>query len=430
MDHLVKIKLIIQYFYKIRLNMAYFIVSTGSWGKHAQCGGRKMKQTVASLALAGACVAVMIMAAQASLVGAEMEREEFKFIHENSYENLAEALPVTPSTSTYVAQSSGSGSAVIPQPSNTIVRPSPDFTVTVSPDSQRVLNRIVVQEFKNGQLVTRDAESYTSGLIAVTTRVQRSASFTIAVRSVNGFAGSVRLSVSRVPGSASCSFPSSMQVPANGQGITFLDITTTSSTPKGTYTLTVTGTAGGASRSDSVELQVDEEIKLEGGAPSYVMVDDGMGLGSSRGPIADSYSVPTSNPWTYVNGVLVPNYLSPTKKAEVAGEKIGLAAVKIEQGLSNIVQQAVNAVVNTVSSGMSSGSKSESQSSPATTSSKSSSVSTAVNVGLAVIRAFFKCRRVRHYDDKNQNSSKAGSCASCYNPGCERRGCAQTLGVA
>lgn len=349
-----------------------------------------MKKIAAKLAVAGACVAVMILTAQAALVGAEPEREEFRFICENSYENSAVVLPATPLVPIYVAQSSGSGPAVSPQTvrpqsSSPVVRPSPDFTVTVSPDSQRVLNRIVVQEYKDGRLVSRDVESYTSGvgMLAATVSVQRSASFTITVRSVNGFSGSVGLSVSGSPGSVSCSFPSSIQVPANGQGITFLDITTTSSTPKGTYTLTVTVTYGGVSKSDSAELQVDEEIRLEGGSPSYVMVDDGMGLGSSRGAVADSYSVSSSKPFEIINGVNVPNYLSTTRKAEA----VAAGAEKVVQVFSGGMAQMPNTITNTTSGGVNYTSKSGGQSSPATTSSKSQSTSATVSFVLAVLRS-------------------------------------------
>jgi hypothetical protein len=264
----------------------------------------------------------------------------------------------------------------------------------LSPDSQRILNRIVVQEFKNGQLVSRDVDSYASGMLAVTVSVQRSTSFTITVRSVNGFSGSVRLGVSGLPGGASCSFPSSIQVPANGQGITFLDITTTSSTPKGTYTLTVTVTGGGVSRSDSAELQVDEKVKLEGGVPSYVMIDDGLGLGSSRGPIADSYSVPNRTPTINVNGVQVANYLDPAKKAEAVVDATEKDVFKLGQSFGQGMAWTANAVTNAMSSSMDYTSKSGSQpASPApATNPKSFNASTAVNVVLAVLRTLFKAK--------------------------------------
>jgi len=348
MVHLIKIQLSIEYFFKIRLNMAFFIVVSEDGGSMPSAN---VKISIAvRMALAGFCVAVMILAAQAPLVAAEPEQEEFKFIHENSdpYENYAVVLPATPSAPTYAAQSDGSVPTVRPQTSSPVVRPSPYFTVAVSPDSQRLLNRIVVQSWTSGQLVTRDVDSYTSGagMLAVTERVQRSVSFTIYVSSLNGFSGSVKLSVSGVPSGASCSFPSSMRVPENGQAITFLDITTTSSTPKGTYTLTVTITGGGISRSDSVELKVNEETKLEGGAPSYVKVDDGMGSGlgggGSRGFItSDYYAVPDRAPPLNIGSETVPN----NGAGRILADKIGAAGNEVKLFLNqNVIQPATSAV--------------------------------------------------------------------------------------
>jgi len=404
----------------------------------------------------GFCVLFMLSGSQVAVVGAEFGREEFRFVNENKDEipQAPVSQPPAPAPATsYVpppytppVQPATPTTPSVHDPIPVVPTPTPDFTVAVSPDSQSILNRIVVQELKSSGLVTRDVESYVSGtpMLPVTKRVQRSTSFTITVRSLNGFLGSVGLGVSGAPSGTGCSFPLSMNVPAGGQAVTSLGITTTATTPKGTYTLTVTATYGGASRSDSVELQVEEQTHLEGGgAQSYVLVDDSSG---PRGQITNAFAVRpdvytgTGYSMTNVNGVTVPNapyIVYQEEQRQSAGARL---LNQIGQGVSNAVASTVNAVVNvvsqvvnTVSSAMNSVSRSASQSSPApavantvttvvnaakttvnsapnivplsapkindvvkpvasAAVSKSPSISAAVNVASAVIRALFKVK--------------------------------------
>jgi len=71
-------------------------------------------------------------------------------------------------------------------------------------------------------------------------------SYTATVSAINGFSGSVGLSVSGLPASASGSFsPASV----SGSGSSTLTVSTTCATPAGTYPLTITGTSGGISHS-------------------------------------------------------------------------------------------------------------------------------------------------------------------------------------
>jgi hypothetical protein len=79
-------------------------------------------------------------------------------------------------------------------------------------------------------------------------------SYTISAEPVNGFTGSVSLTVSGLPTGASGTFsPSSI---AGGSGSSTLNLSTTSSTAAGTYTLTVTGTSGSLTEKTNATLTV------------------------------------------------------------------------------------------------------------------------------------------------------------------------------
>lgn len=77
--------------------------------------------------------------------------------------------------------------------------------------------------------------------------------YTTTISGINGFSGSVSLSVSGLPSGANGNFnPASV----TGSGNSTLSVTTSTGTPAGTYTLTVTGTSGSLSHSDTVTLTV------------------------------------------------------------------------------------------------------------------------------------------------------------------------------
>jgi uncharacterized membrane protein len=78
-------------------------------------------------------------------------------------------------------------------------------------------------------------------------------SFAVAVTTNNGFGGMVILSVSGLPAGASASFnPTSLSV----SGTSTLSLTTSNTTPGGSYTLTITGTSGSLTRTTNVTLNV------------------------------------------------------------------------------------------------------------------------------------------------------------------------------
>jgi PKD repeat protein len=102
--------------------------------------------------------------------------------------------------------------------------PPPDFTLTASPSKQTVV--------RGG-----------------------STSYTIGVSAVNGFSGSVSLTLTGLPANSSSAFSANpVSVPAANTST--LTVTTSSSTKQGSYTLTVSASSGSLLHSTTVVLQV------------------------------------------------------------------------------------------------------------------------------------------------------------------------------
>ncbi len=77
--------------------------------------------------------------------------------------------------------------------------------------------------------------------------------YTVSTTAINGFTGSVSLSISGFPSGTTATFnPTSI----NGAGSSTLTVATSTSTPGGTYTLTITGSSSGISHSTTVTLIV------------------------------------------------------------------------------------------------------------------------------------------------------------------------------
>jgi endoglucanase len=90
---------------------------------------------------------------------------------------------------------------------------------------------------------------------SVTVTAGNNASYTATVTALNGFNGTVTFSASGLPSGATANFsPASV----NGSGTSALAVTTSGSTPAGTYTLTITGTSGSVSHSTTVILAVTD----------------------------------------------------------------------------------------------------------------------------------------------------------------------------
>ncbi len=71
-----------------------------------------------------------------------------------------------------------------------------------------------------------------------------SASYNVVIQPSGGFAGNVALTISGLPAGATASFSPAVVAAGPGSGSSNLDVSTTSATPLGTYSLSVKGTSG------------------------------------------------------------------------------------------------------------------------------------------------------------------------------------------
>ena len=101
-------------------------------------------------------------------------------------------------------------------------KPDTDFTIDAIPDTQQVIQG-------------------------------NSTTYNVTVTSINGFGSAVTLSVAGLPTGATASFVPNPVIPT---GTSAMTVNTATTTPVGTYTLTVTGTGGGKTHSTNVVLIV------------------------------------------------------------------------------------------------------------------------------------------------------------------------------
>jgi hypothetical protein len=145
----------------------------------------------------------------------------------NSSSTMTITVGASTPTGTYPITVTGSGGG-IQQNSTvtlTVVASSPDFSISASPTSQSI---------KHGS----------------------SAKYTATLRSLNGFAGTVSLSVTGCPPLSTCTFnPASLTLPPSPAS-SILTIATNKKTNQGTYTLTLTGTSGSMQKSTRISLTV------------------------------------------------------------------------------------------------------------------------------------------------------------------------------
>jgi hypothetical protein len=81
----------------------------------------------------------------------------------------------------------------------------------------------------------------------------QAATYTVTVAPLNGFAGTVTLSVGGAPGGSVASWSGN---PVTAPGVATLRIRTTTSTPRGTFTLKLTGKSGALSHQTSTTIVV------------------------------------------------------------------------------------------------------------------------------------------------------------------------------
>lgn len=103
-----------------------------------------------------------------------------------------------------------------------------------------------------------------------------SASYTITVTAIDGFAGTVQFSANGLPAGTTATFnPPTV----TGSGSTTATITTSSSTPNGSYSITLTGTSGALVHAGGVALNVGPSgtnfADFTGSMPSYVTTTPG-----------------------------------------------------------------------------------------------------------------------------------------------------------
>ena len=95
------------------------------------------------------------------------------------------------------------------------------------------------------------------------------AGYTVGVTAANGFSSSLGLSVSGLPAGASAAFnPASL---SSGNGNSALSVSTGSSTPSGTYTLTITGSSGSLVHTATTQLVVTGSSG--GGTAAAISID-------------------------------------------------------------------------------------------------------------------------------------------------------------
>jgi outer membrane protein assembly factor BamB len=123
-----------------------------------------------------------------------------------------------------------------------------------------------------------------------------SATSTVTIAGLNGFADPVALSVSGLPAGTTASFSPATPsfAPGSTSATSTLTFSTSPSTPPGTYTATVTGQSGGASRTCTIALQISQPADFQVAVmPGNVQVARG-GQATYQVSIASAGSFPVT----------------------------------------------------------------------------------------------------------------------------------------
>jgi hypothetical protein len=145
---------------------------------------------------------------------------------------------------------SGSGSSTL-KVSTSSTTAAGSFTLKITSTSGSLIHRTSVTLIVNGPAKPDFSISATPASQAVT--AGGSASYTVSIGALNGFTGTVSLSVSGLPGGATGGFNSTS---VTRSGSTTLSIATTNATATGSFTLTVMGASGSLAHKVSVTLSV------------------------------------------------------------------------------------------------------------------------------------------------------------------------------
>lgn len=166
-------------------------------------------------------------------------------------------LPTGASASFSPASISGSGSATLTV-STASTTPAGTYTLTITGTSGTLTHSATVTLVVQGPAdfsisATPSSQTVTQG---------NGTTYTATIGALNGFTGTASLSVSGLPTGATGSFrPTSV----TGSGSSTLTVSTATTTPAGTYTLTITGVDGSLSHSATVTLVVNSAT---GGLPT------------------------------------------------------------------------------------------------------------------------------------------------------------------
>ncbi|HEY9138275.1 MAG TPA: DUF1349 domain-containing protein, partial [Terriglobus sp.] len=165
------------------------------------------------------------------------------------------------------------------------------------------------------------------------------ANYTTTISALNGFTGTVNLAVSGLPTGATASFsPATVTTSGNST----LAVTTASSTPIGTYTVTITGTSGSLSRSGTVTLVV---TAATGGLPTGWADQDvgSVGLAGSASYSGGTFTVNgsgtsisgTADQFNYAYQTAGTNYTITARVASITNTNSGAqAGVMIRETLA------------------------------------------------------------------------------------------------
>jgi polygalacturonase/uncharacterized membrane protein len=163
-------------------------------------------------------------------------------------------LPTGASGSFNPTSVAGSGSSTL-SVSTSSTTPAGSYTLTITGTSGSLTHSTTVTLVVNAAPTPDFSISATPGSQTVT--AGNGTTYTTTVGALNGFTGTVSLSVSGLPSGASGSFnPTSIATSGNST----LSVSTSTTTPAGTYTLTITGTSGSLTHSTTVSLVVNAAV--------------------------------------------------------------------------------------------------------------------------------------------------------------------------
>jgi len=172
--------------------------------------------------------------------------------------------------------SGGTGSSTLSITTNNTVAPG-NYTLTITGTSGSTSHTATVMLSINALADFTLSANPTSRSVTV----GGSTSYTVSIGALNGFSGTVALSVSGAPAGATATLsPTSVST----SGSSTLSVTTSNSTATGPYTLTITGTSGSLTHTASVALQVNPIQPPDfsvSGSPSSLTVTSGNNTSST-----------------------------------------------------------------------------------------------------------------------------------------------------